>query len=98
MDGETTFAELAASTGVNHAALCRILRHAIACRVFREPRPGVIAHSAASRLIAENPDVASWLAVSVDDMWPAAEKTVDALMKWPLAAEPNQTVCTPKKS
>lgn len=90
--GETTFAALAASTGVDHGALCTILRHGIAHRVFKEPRPGVIEHSAASRQLADDPRFASWLACAVDEMWPAAEKVVDALTKWPLAAEPNQTV------
>jgi hypothetical protein len=92
--GETTFAALAASTGVDHGALCTILRHGIAYRIFKEPRPGVIAHSAASRQMVEDPRFASWIASNVDDMWPAAEKVVDALTKWPNAAEPNQTVCT----
>lgn len=53
----------------------------------------MIAHSAASRQIAEDIRVASWVGANVDDMWPAAVKVVDALVKWPLAAEANQTVC-----
>lgn len=90
--GETTFAALAASIAVDQGALCTILRHGIAHRIFKEPRPGVIAHSAASRQLADNPQFSGWLACSVDEMWPAAEKVVDALTKWPLAEEPNQTV------
>ncbi|KAJ9367330.1 hypothetical protein DTO282F9_7368 [Paecilomyces variotii] len=90
-DGEITFTDLAAIIGIDRAALCSILRLGIAHRVFKEPRPGVIAHSAASRQIAEDARVASWVGANVDDMWPAAEKVVDALVKWPLAAEPNQT-------
>lgn len=90
--GEITFAELAASLGINQGAVTRILRLAIAYRIFCEPRTGVIAHSAASRQIADDPRVASWVGAGVDEMWPAAEKVVDALKKWPQAAEPNQTV------
>ncbi|KAL7622165.1 hypothetical protein AAE478_007668 [Parahypoxylon ruwenzoriense] len=91
LDGEITYADLAAAVGVDCAALCRILRLGIAYRVFREPRPGVIAHSAASRQIAEDANVADWVGANVDDMWPAAERVVDALAKWPLADDPNQT-------
>lgn len=58
----------------------------------------MIAHSAASRQIAEDSRVASWVGANVDDMWPAAEKVVDALEKWPLAAEANQTVCQVSKN
>jgi hypothetical protein len=66
---------------------------AIAHRVFLEPRPGFIAHSAASRLIANDTRVASWVGAGVDEMWPAALNIVPALEKWPEAAEPNQSVC-----
>ncbi|KAI1761277.1 putative O-methyltransferase [Hypoxylon sp. FL1150] len=86
-----TYEDLAASVGVDCATLRRILRFGIAFRVFAEPHPGVVAHSAASRQIAEDPSIADWVGANVDDMWPAAEKVVDALAKWPLAQEPNQT-------
>lgn len=92
VDGEITYGDLAANVGIDEAALCRILRLGIAHRVFREPRPGVISHSAASRQIADDPNMADWVSSSVNDMWPSAGKVVDALKKWPLAEEPNQTV------
>ncbi|KAI1098865.1 putative O-methyltransferase [Jackrogersella minutella] len=91
LDGEITFDDLAATVGIDSAAICRILRFGIAFRVFREPRPGVVAHSAASRQIADDPNIADWVSANVNEMWPAAEKVVDALAKWPLAEEPNQT-------
>lgn len=92
LDGETTFTDLADNVGVDRAALTSVLRLGIAHRVFQEPRPGVIAHSATSRLIAEDSRVADWVGAAVNDMWPAEGKVVDALVKWPLAEEPNQTV------
>jgi len=92
VDGDISFIDLAADIGINHTALARILRLGIANHVFKEPRPGVVAHSAASKQIADDPRVASWVGGNVDEMWPAAEKVVDALKKWPQAAEPNQTV------
>jgi len=92
VDGEVTFKELAETTGINQGAMTRILRLGIAHRIFCEPHPGVITHSAASRQIADDVRVASWVGAGVDDMWPAAEKVVHALEKWPQASEPNQTV------
>lgn len=92
MDGDITYEDLGASTGVDCATLRRILRFGIAFRVFAEPPPGVVAHSAASKQIADDPNIADWVGANVDDMWPAAEKVVDALAKWPLAEEPSQTV------
>lgn len=92
VDGGIRFTDLAADIGIDHAALTRVLRLGIANRIFAEPQHGVLAHSAASRQILDDPHVASWVGANVDEMWPAAEKVVDALKKWPQAAEPNQTV------
>lgn len=89
--GGITYEDLASSIGVNCDALCRILRFGIAFRVFQEPQLGTIAHSAASRQIAKHGAVADWVGANVDDMWPAAQKVVDALVQWPSADEPNQT-------
>ena len=74
VDGEANFADLATTSAVDQSTLSRILRLGIAYRVFREPRPGVIAHSAASRVIAEDPDVADFVGANADEMWPAADK------------------------
>jgi hypothetical protein len=92
LHGETAFKDLAIDIGIDEGAVARILRLAIARRIFCEPRPGFIAHSASSRQIAEDTRVADWVGANVDEMWPAAEKLVDALERWPQAAEPNQTV------
>ena len=94
LQGEISYTELAADVGIDHTALCRILRFGIAHRIFNEDRPGFISHSAASRQIKEDMRVADWVGANFDDMWPAAEKVVDALAKWPLAEEPTQTVST----
>ncbi|KAF2655178.1 putative O-methyltransferase [Lophiostoma macrostomum CBS 122681] len=91
LNGDITFTELAADLGVDEAALRCILRMGIAYRIFREPRPGNIAHSAASKQIAEDVRMASSVGANVDEMWPSATKLVDALVQWPQAAEPNQT-------
>lgn len=93
IDGEVSFASLADMLGFNCAAVTSILRLGIAHRMFREPRRGFIAHSAVSRQLAVNTGIASWIRNGVDDMWPACQKIVDALIKWPRAEEPNQTVC-----
>ncbi|KHO11641.1 hypothetical protein MAA_10585 [Metarhizium robertsii ARSEF 23] len=57
-NGEITFGDLAAKIGVDCAALTRTLRLGIAHRVFNEPHPGVITHSAVSKLIADDSRVA----------------------------------------
>jgi hypothetical protein len=68
---QVSFAQLADSTGLSEQILRRLLRHAMAMRVFSEPRRGMVAHTAASKLLAE-PQVDNWLGVGCEEMWPAA--------------------------
>ncbi|KAI1085095.1 putative O-methyltransferase [Whalleya microplaca] len=90
-NGEISYAELAGDIGVDCDALSRILRYGIAHRIYKEPRPGFIAHSGASRLIAVDKDVANCVDFGVDDMWPAAMMTVNALERWPKAERSDQS-------
>jgi hypothetical protein len=92
VDGEIPFSELAKEVGVSEGPLKQVLRMGIAQRIFTEPRPGILVHSSASKLIREDEAIAAWVETRVEDMWPSATQMVDALVKWPGAGEPNQTV------
>ncbi|KAH8754352.1 putative Sterigmatocystin 8-O-methyltransferase [Diaporthe sp. PMI_573] len=70
--------------------LRRLLRHAMTLRIFREPRPGMVAHTQASKLLARS-DVNSFMAFHPEIGWPTAAKTLDALQKWPSSEEPDET-------
>ncbi|KAF7508286.1 hypothetical protein GJ744_009431 [Endocarpon pusillum] len=59
-------------------------------RIFREPREGVVAHTAASRVLAETPLLQQWVGQTCEDMWPAATRVVDAMARWPGSEEPNE--------
>jgi hypothetical protein len=64
-------------------------------RIFHEPREGVVAHTAASRLIAEDSQISDWVGASTDELWQAAAQTVNAMVKYPGSQEPNETVFLP---
>ncbi|KAI8944221.1 S-adenosyl-L-methionine-dependent methyltransferase [Xylaria longipes] len=91
VDGETTFSEMAASCGVSESDIRRLVRYAVAQRVFEEPRPGVIVHSAASRLLAEDPGVHDYIATCSDELWQAAAQTCNAMTRFPGSQEPTET-------
>jgi hypothetical protein len=57
---------------LNEPDVRRVLRHAIAHRIFREVRKGVVAHTAASRILAEDVQMQAWTGVCVEEMWPSA--------------------------
>ena len=68
----------------------RLLRHAMTYYIFREPREGIVAHTPASNVLAENPILRQWIGQATEDMWPAATRVVDAIAKWPGSEEPSQ--------
>ncbi len=59
-------------------------------RVFREPRKGVVAHTPASKALAD-PFLRNCIWQMCQETWPAASRTVDAMVKWPGSQEPTQT-------
>lgn len=61
-------------------------------RLFREPRKGVVAHTAASRLLAEDKGVQDWVGCNTEEFWPSASQAVNAMVKYPRSGEPNETV------
>ena len=88
---ETSFAEMAQKCKLDEDDTRRIIRHATTNRIFNEPKNGVIAHTAASKALAQVPLLREWLEQACDDMWPATSKFVDAMVKWPASEEPSHT-------
>lgn len=60
-------------------------------RIFSEPSPGIVAHTALSRVLAEDSAMDAWVGFCVEDMWPSASRTVSALTSYPAASEATQT-------
>lgn len=91
INSTTTFAQIASKTGLSETNTRRLLRHAMTNRIFSEPTPGTVAHTAASRVLAQDPAIGSWVGFCVEDIWPAASRVVDALDRYPEAADPTKT-------
>lgn len=71
---EVSFAEISSTSGVEEQMVRRILRHAAAHHIFQEPRNGFITHTAASQILAVNPEMRQWVGMMTEEMWPAATK------------------------
>lgn len=67
------FADIAEKSGVSENMIRRLLRHAMTMRVFQEPEPGMVAHTAASKLLSI-PFMNDWLRTGTDELWPSAVK------------------------
>ena len=71
---EVTYAELATVTGLPENHIQRFLRCAMTFHIFREPRKGLVAHTAASKLLADDPLMREWIGMVSQEIWPAACK------------------------
>lgn len=72
-NGKISFGEIAERTPMTEEMTTRLLRHAMTMRIFREPEPGMVAHTAASKVLT-NQGANAWLQSGTEEMWPAATK------------------------
>jgi hypothetical protein len=77
-------------TSLDPVNLARVLRMAMTNGIFREPTPGVIAHTASSRALAEDDDLQAWVGFNTEDIFPASACVLRALEEYPEAISPRQ--------
>jgi hypothetical protein len=90
LDSPISYADLSSLTSVPEPSLKRLLRHAMTNRIFSEPSKGFVAHSSASKLLAEDKKLDSWVFFLVEYFWPATARAVDAMQKWPGSENPTE--------
>ena len=91
LNGDASFAEIAAKVGLPERPIRRILQHAITCRIFCEPRPGYIAHTAASAVFLRTPEISAWVGHNLEEVWPANVKISEALRLYGDSEEPGES-------
>lgn len=89
--GEASIDELAAKAKIGETHMRRLIRLATSQHIFQEIRPGVISHTAASRLLAEDELLYQWMGFKTEEGWKGAYHTCEAMSKWPDSGEPNET-------
>lgn len=88
LEGGTTFAEIAQASGLDEGLVERILRHAMALRVFAEEPTVGVCHTATSRQLATDLDMNNMLGVMLRETWPVAGKTSEAIRRYRGSQEP----------
>lgn len=76
-EDQATYKEISGACGITEPFARRILRSAMANHLFRELTPGIVVHTAASKVLAENPLMHQWLGMVSEEMWPAATRVGD---------------------
>ncbi|KAF4626277.1 hypothetical protein G7Y89_g11881 [Cudoniella acicularis] len=84
----TTFLELADKTGVPVKKLTRLLRYGMTDHFLREPTPGHVKHTIATKALVLMPILATWAQMGMYEVGPAKMRIVDAVAKWPESEEP----------
>ena len=92
IDKEVTFAELAQRCQLPVDDLTRIMRQAVSKHIFKEPRKGYIAHTAASKKFIGSTQLKDWAHIAFDEVWQSTTHMLDAMEKWPGSGEPQETV------
>jgi hypothetical protein len=85
MDSAISLAELQKKTSLDHINLARLLRHGMTRHIFQEPSHGMIAHTAASRLLAEDDDLQAWVGFNCEDIFPAGAHVLESVKTHPEA-------------
>jgi 6-hydroxytryprostatin B O-methyltransferase len=91
LDGEATFVDISRACNVPEVHLKRLLRHAMTQKIFCEPRPGVIAHTAASAALVNDSTLCDFVGMQSEELWPAANSVIDAIEKFGESEESNHT-------
>ena len=73
VDGTASYGELSAASGLNETDLRRLLRHAFSNHVLQE-RDGRVAHTAASRILAEDLTKRDIIGIMCEELFPGSSR------------------------
>jgi len=97
LEGTISFEELTAkieelnTLPISVSTVRRLLRLAMTNYIFTEPVKNHVAHTRTSRLLLQDPSVASQVGLICDHLWLPVASAVGAMKKWPASEEPNHS-------
>ncbi|KAE8347522.1 S-adenosyl-L-methionine-dependent methyltransferase [Aspergillus arachidicola] len=94
LHGSISFSALAAAVGLPEVDVGRFVRRTAINHIFVESSPGYVSHTAASALIATDPQMQALVAHMSEEAFPASAKVVEALEKCPGSGEPGDSPFT----
>jgi hypothetical protein len=68
INAEISYLDLSNQLNLDVTNLRRLVRHAMTNNIFREPRPGYVAHTSSSRLLARDAQLNAWVGFFSEDL------------------------------
>lgn len=90
IDGEISYQQLATKCGLAENHCTRVLKLAMTQNVFRQPRPGYVAHTALSKMLL-NPDMSDMTGYILEESFFSAGRISETFEKYPGSEEKNTT-------
>ncbi|KAL4963166.1 S-adenosyl-L-methionine-dependent methyltransferase [Aspergillus stella-maris] len=90
LDSAISYTELALKANVNEDTLKRMIRHAMTNRLFIEPSPNHVAHSASSALLVKSQALKDWVGYCSEETYPASAKVVEAHEQYGVTSDPSK--------
>jgi hypothetical protein len=81
--GEVSYEHISKTSGLSVFEARRIIRFAITKHIFTEPREGIVAHTATSKMLAMDPVIHQWIGMVCEELWPAAARVYYPLFNCP---------------
>ncbi|KAF4763270.1 hypothetical protein HAV15_001476 [Penicillium sp. str.  len=89
--GDVSYDDLSKTINVGASVLRQVLRAGMPYHMFYEPRPGHVAHTATTKVMAREPLIKDWTGLYTDLLLPAGAGLAEALRKEPTANDPART-------
>lgn len=94
LDGSATFAQIAEKSELPERLVERFIRHAMGNHIFTEHPPGLVCHTASSRLLATDPYLKDTVAMMVKEIWQPSTRVIDAVRQFHDSDEPTEAPFT----
>ncbi|KAJ5958637.1 S-adenosyl-L-methionine-dependent methyltransferase [Penicillium vulpinum] len=91
LTGDVSYDDLSKTVNVGTSVLRQVLRAGMPYHMFYEPRPGHVAHTATTKVMARDPLIKDWSSLSTDIIFTAGTGLTEALRKEPAANDPAKT-------
>ncbi|KAJ6191417.1 hypothetical protein N7519_001438 [Penicillium mononematosum] len=88
LTGDISYDDLSKIVNVAASVLRQVLRAGMPYHMFYEPRPGHVAHTATTKVIAREPLISEWSGLCTDLMLPAGAGLSKALREEPTGSNP----------